>query len=214
MIIGSAERLAAHLAGAPERQFTMLDCHDGIPVLPDLDGVLTLSEMRELATHVLKVGGNVNRILSGAGASEGVDIHQLNTTYFSALESDEDRYVLARAVQLFAPGIPQIYYVGLLAGANDPEAVATSGDGRAINRHNYRTDEIGAALRRPVVGRLLEIVRLRRNHPAFLGTHEFEGIGSVLRMTWRHHEHRCELRADLRSGVTEIEASTEGANAP
>ena len=37
---GDAERLAAHLDGSPDRQFTTLDCHDGIPVRPDLDGIL------------------------------------------------------------------------------------------------------------------------------------------------------------------------------
>ena len=33
--------------------------------------------------------------------------------------ADDDRYLAARAIQLFARGVPQIYYVGLLAGAND-----------------------------------------------------------------------------------------------
>ena len=37
---GQADRLAEHLAGSPAKQFTMLDCHDGIPVRPDLDGLL------------------------------------------------------------------------------------------------------------------------------------------------------------------------------
>ena len=30
-------------------------------------------------------------------------------------------YRIARALQFFSPGIPQVYYVGLLAGANDIE---------------------------------------------------------------------------------------------
>ncbi len=28
-------------------------------------------------------------------------------------------YLMARAIQFFTPGIPMIYYVGLLAGEND-----------------------------------------------------------------------------------------------
>ena len=40
---GEARRLAEHLARSPDRQFTNLDCHDGIPVRPDLDGILTPS---------------------------------------------------------------------------------------------------------------------------------------------------------------------------
>ena len=37
---GDTRRLAEHLARSPDRQFTNLDCHDGIPVRPDLDGIL------------------------------------------------------------------------------------------------------------------------------------------------------------------------------
>ena len=44
----------------------MLDCHDGIPVRPDLDGILDPAEMLELADLVQRRGGNVNRILSDA----------------------------------------------------------------------------------------------------------------------------------------------------
>ena len=75
--------------------------------------------MLRLADLVQRRGGNVNRILSEAHADGGVDVHQLNCTYYSALDGDDDRYVAARAIQLFARGVPQIYYVGLLAGEND-----------------------------------------------------------------------------------------------
>ena len=121
---GDPERLAAHLQRSPRRQFTNLDCHDGIPVRPDLDGILDVAEMELLANGVERRGGNVNRILSRAHA-DGSDVHQLNITYFSALDGDDDRYLAARAIQLFARGVPQIYYVGLLAGVNDRDAVRT-----------------------------------------------------------------------------------------
>ena len=61
---GQAQRLVEHLAASPDRQFTNLDCHDGIPVRPDLDGILTPGEMAGLAAHDPGAGGNVNRILS------------------------------------------------------------------------------------------------------------------------------------------------------
>ena len=115
---------------------------------------------------MLARGGNVNRILSDSHA-DGVDVHQLNCTYYSALGEDDDRYVAARAIQLFARGIPQVYYVGLLAGTNDHVAVERTGEGRAINRHDYTRAEIDAALERPVVRRILDLVRLRATHPAF-----------------------------------------------
>jgi sucrose phosphorylase len=204
---GSGERLAAHLAASPGRQFTMLDCHDGVPVLPDLHGVLSPGEMRALATLVLEHGGNINRLLSDAWAVDDVDVHQLNITYYSAVGCDDGRYLLARAIQLFAPGIPQLYYVGLLAGENDLAGVEATGDGRAINRHNYDRDEIAAALRRPLVQRLIELVRLRHRHPAFSGASEVDARGSSLRITWRNDQHCCELRGNLRTGQVEIDAS-------
>ena len=203
---GDATRLAGHIAGSPERQFTTLDCHDGVPVRPDLEGILTHAEMSGLAERVLAEGGNVNRILGDAG--DGPDVHQLNCTYYSALGADDDRYLAARAIQLFARGVPQLYYVGLLAGENDHEAVARTGEGRSINRHDYTTAEIETALERPVVQRILELVRLRLEHPAFDGRLEVAADDSRLRLTWAHGAARAELRVDLGSG--ELSIGTEG----
>ena len=198
-LTGAPSRLAAHLARSPERQFTMLDCHDGIPVRPDLDGILEPDEMRALADRVDAAGGNVNRILSGAHAAE-VDVHQLNATYYAALDCDDERYVAARAIQLFARGVPQVYYVGLLAGDNDHDAVARTGEGRAINRHDYALGEIEAALSRPVVGRVIELVRLRNAHPAFEGQLRVDG-GSEhrLRLTWSTADSELSLDVDFAS---------------
>jgi sucrose phosphorylase len=201
---GDASRLVAHLERSPDRQFTTLDCHDGIPVRPDLDGVLGSAEMLRLAGVILARGGNVNRILSDS-ATQGVDVHQLNCTYFSAIGEDDDRYVAARAIQLFARGIPQVYYVGLLAGANDHAAVARTGEGRAINRHDYTGDEIRAALERPVVRRVLELVRLRATHPAFGGRLSVEVSGRTsLRMSWSAGEDVCALDVDVVSGASRV----------
>ena len=46
---------------------------------------------------------------------------QINTTFYSALGDDDQKYFMARLLQVFAPGIPQVYYVGMLAGKNDLE---------------------------------------------------------------------------------------------
>jgi sucrose phosphorylase len=197
---GDAERLAWHLSRASHRQFTTLDSHDGIPIRPDLDGILSPGEMRALADHVASRGGNVNRILSRF-PDDAVDVHQLNCTYYSALDCDDERYLAARAIQLFARGVPQIYYVGLLAGENDLAAVERTGEGRAINRHDYTDAEIEAALRRPVVARLLELVRLRNTHPAFEGELEVDLRGSsALHLRWRHGVSECALDVDVRTG--------------
>ncbi len=207
----SAGHLADHLARSPERQFTMLDCHDGIPVRPDLDGILAPRELLRLADLVKRQGGNVNRILSEAHADGDVDVHQLNCTYYSALNCDDDRYVAARAIQLFARGIPQVYYVGLLAGENDHQAVAESGDGRSINRHDYTLSEVEFAIRRPVVQRVLDLVRLRNIEPAFLGRLDVTTVDpATLRLTWTLGADACELEVDLRSGRAAIARRHDG----
>jgi sucrose phosphorylase len=202
---GDPARLAAHLAASPERQFTMLDCHDGVPVNPDLEGILEPHEMRALADAIVARGGNINRILSAEPAN-GVDVHQLNCTLSSALGEDDDRLVAARAIQLFAPGIPQVYYVGLLAGSNDHDAVERTGEGRAINRHDFSMEEVASALERPVVRRILELIRLRANHPAFQGELDVERRASTgLRLTWTHGPATCRLDVDLASGTCAID---------
>jgi sucrose phosphorylase len=202
---GDPDRLAAHLARSPDRQFTTLDCHDGIPVRPDLDGILEPAEMTALADSVVRRGGNVNRILSDAHSGQ-VDVHQLNCTYYSALGGDDERYLAARAIQLFSRGVPQIYYVGLLAGDNDLVEVERTGEGRAVNRHDYSAAEIDTALRRPVVGRLLELIRLRNAHPAFDGELRVEvDAGSSLRMRWDADGATCALGVDLSSGRATVD---------
>lgn len=197
---GEAGRLADHLARSPDRVVTTLDTHDGIPIRPDLDGILRSDEMLALADAIERRGGNVSRILSRSHG-EAVDVHQLNSTYYSALGCDDERYLAARAIQLFARGVPQVYHVGLLAGENDRAAVERTGDGRAVNRHDYSLDEIDAALRRPVVRSLLELVRLRNRHPAFDGSLDVTSDAlSALRLRWTHDEVSCALEVDLATG--------------
>jgi sucrose phosphorylase len=78
-------------------------------------------------------------------------------------------YLMSRAIQFFLPGIPQVYYVGLLAGENDMALLRQTGVGRDINRHRCTLSEVELALRKPVVQDLLALIRRRNTHPAFNG---------------------------------------------
>ena len=133
---------------------------------------------------------------TGAAASN-VDLYQVNCTFYDALGRDEDRYLLARAVQFLTPGIPQVYYVGLLAGSNDMELLARSNVGRDVNRHHYTRPEIELELRRPVVQALLRLIRFRNSHPAFEGAFSAAGGGPHLTMAWTHHNDQVTLDATL-----------------
>ena len=83
------------------------------------------------------------------------------------MEENDAAYALARAIQLFAPGIPQVYYVGLLAGRSDLSFDPS--DHRFINRHNYTLEEVETEVQRPIVKKILSMLRLRNTHPAFDG---------------------------------------------
>jgi sucrose phosphorylase len=109
--------------------------------------------------------------------------------------------VAARAIQLFAKGVPQIYYVGLLAGTNDKAAADHTGDGRAINRHDYRLEEVEEALRRPAVGRIIDLIRLRNRHRAFDGQLCTRTIGDgAIRLEWRTSDADLALEVDFVAG--------------
>lgn len=196
----SALKLREYLKIAPRRQFTMLDCHDGIPVQPDVDDILDVEESMQIVEICLERGANLNRILSEHHKNHGnFDAHQINTTYYSALNCDDDAYLAARAIQFFSPGIPLVYYVGLLAGINDQRAVQDTGEGRSINRHNYSVEEVDEAIQNPVVQRLFALIRFRNEYPAFNG--EFAILDTPedsIILRWVYDRFSCRLTVDLR----------------
>ncbi len=162
---GKSDRLASWLRKCPMKQFTTLDTHDGIGVV-DAKDVLTDDELKYTTNELYKVGANVKRKYSSA-EYHNLDIYQINTTYYSALGNDDKKYFLARLLQVFAPGIPQIYYVGLLAGKNDLKLLEETKEGRNINRHYYSKEEIAKEVNRPVVQSLIKLLKFRNEEAAF-----------------------------------------------
>ena len=115
---------------------------------------------------------------TGAAASN-LDLYQVNSTYYSALGCNDQHYLAARAVQFFLPGVPQVYYVGALAGRNDMELLRRTNNGRDINRHYYSTAEIDENLERPVVKALNALAKFRNELPAFDGEFSYEVDGDT-----------------------------------
>jgi sucrose phosphorylase len=208
LVIGSPIRLRPYLQSRSSRQFTMLDCHDGVPVKPDLDGMYAPEDVRHLVKTCLDRGANLSLVVSAEHQDpDGFDVHQIRGTYYSLLGCDDDAYIAARAIQFFVPGIPQVYYVGLLAGQNDVEAVARSGEGREINRHNFSAGEIAAAAGTEVVRRLDRLIRLRNTLPAFDGEfHVLESDASTLRLSWTKDGDSCVLEVDFVSMSSRVES--------
>jgi sucrose phosphorylase len=202
---GDGAPLKRWLAIRPRNAVTVLDTHDGIGVVdvgPEgvRDGLLTVAEIDRLVEGIHVRSGGESRSATGNAASN-LDVYQVNCTYYDALGADAQAHLLARALQLFVPGIPQIYYMGLLFGRNDMELLAATGNGRDINRHYYTTDEIAVAFERPEVRRLLGLIRFRNTHPAFGGQWALQDTPDhVVAMIWRASRHRVELTVDLAAG--------------
>ena len=203
---GQTKYLKHWLEICPRKQFTTLDTHDGIGVV-DVKDLLPDEEIERTKEDIFKFGANVKKIYNTA-AYNNLDIYQVNCTYYSALGDDDDAYLLARAVQFFAPGIPQIYYVGLLAGKNDLQLLEETKVGRNINRHYYRMDEIDSEVERPVVQKLLELMKFRNEHPAFDGEFILEDCGpDELVILRKNDDNYARLSANFKTKKFTIEHS-------
>ncbi len=177
------------------RVVNMLGCHDGIPLL-DLKGILPEEDIQEMIDTIVKRGGYV-KDLHGAKNM----YYQVNATYYSALGEDDKKMLFARAIQMFMPGKPQVWYLDLFAGRNDHEAVKRAGAGghKEINRTNLTMDQIREALGKEVVKKQLELLRFRNTNPAFgFDSRLTMSIdGSVMTFLWENEGHTAELKADF-----------------
>ncbi len=199
---GKSERLAHWLKMCPMKQFTTLDTHDGIGVV-DARDILTPEEVKYTSQELYKVGANVKKKYSSA-EYHNLDIYQINTTFYSALGDDDKKYFMARLLQVFAPGIPQIYYVGMLAGKNDIKLLEETKEGRNINRHYYTREEVAEEVKRPVVASLLKLFTFRNTEATFdlEGNIEVETPSEneirIVRMN-KDQTHKAELKANLKT---------------
>lgn len=177
------------------RVVNMLGCHDGIPLL-DLKGFLPEEEIDDLIQLLVKRGGIVKNLHGQKNM-----YYQVNATYFSALGENEKKLLLARAIQMFMPGKPQVWYLDLMAGKNDYEAVECAGAGghKEINRTNLCEKQLEKALQMPIVKKQLELLKFRNTNPAFGFEAELkiEVDGSKLVMTWSNQGNEATLTADF-----------------
>lgn len=198
LYFGDNRRILNWLRICPHKQFTTLDTHDGIGVV-DAKDLLSDEEIERTKAYLFSRGANVKPIYN-TSAYHNLDVYQLNCTYYSALGNDDNAYLLARAIQFFTPGIPQVYYVGLLAGENDIELLEQTKIGRNINRHYYGLKEAEASMERPVVQRLFNLMRFRNSYPVFNGEFLVEPINDYgLRLSWRKGTHKAVLEANLKT---------------
>jgi sucrose phosphorylase len=206
--------IAKWLSISPRNAVTVLDTHDGIGVIDvgadDVEktpGLLAPLDINDLVETIHKRSNGESKRATGAAANN-LDLYQVNCTYLDALGRSEPAYLTARAIQFFAPGIPQIYYVGLLGGLNDMELLDRTKVGRDINRHYYTNEEIAIALKQPLVQKLIDLIRLRNMHPAFNGAFTVEAPETnLLIMKWVKGVHCVTLNVDLSEPSASITGS-------
>ena len=187
----------------------MLGCHDGIPVL-DLKGkavngtynkgLLEDDEIETIMNTIMERGGRVKNLYDPSGNK--ISYYQVNATFFSALGEDEKKLLLARAIQLFMPGIPQVWYLDIFAGKNDYEAADAGGSGghKEINRTTLTMQDIQNGLKRDIVLNQLELIRLRNTSKAFSGTIRInESSDKEIDIKWINQNEVAHLIANLKT---------------
>ncbi len=208
----TARNLKKWLNISPRNAVTVLDTHDGIGVIdigpdtlnPHDKGLLDEDEINDLVEKIHTNSGGVSRKASGKGV-RNLDLYQVNCTYYDALGRDDNAYLLARLIQFFSPGIPQVYYMGLLAAGNDSDLFAKTGSGRDINRRFYTCEQVEKDLKKPVVQSLLRLIRFRNNHPAFNGDfHLMDSADEILHIVWLAGDSKAEVLIDLKKFMFQL----------
>jgi len=216
----TAETLARWIEIRPQNAITVLDTHDGIGIIdigaeghgPNaLPGLVPPRELDATVEKIHSNSRNQSREATGAAASN-LDLYQVNCTYFDALGGNISDYLLTRAIQFFLPGVPQVYYVGLLGGRNDMSLLKRSLVGRDINRHYYNATEIDGALDTPLVQDLIALIKFRNAHPSFGGTFSYSLNGTQsLSLRWQRGAHTAVLDVDFATLQWDIHASKSDA---
>jgi len=197
---GKGENLKRWLDMSSMKQFTTLDTHDGIGIV-DVKDLMTDEEIEETKEAMFTKGANVKKIYNTV-AYNNLDIYQVNCTYYSALGNNDKAYLLARAIQFFAPGIPQVYYVVMLAGENDIKLMEATKNGRDINRHYYSKEEIKENFKnRKIVNDIRDLMKFRNTNPAFGldGECITEVNDNELIITRKYGKHTAILKANLKT---------------
>ncbi|WP_394223291.1 sucrose phosphorylase [Alteromonas gracilis] len=210
----SADALAHWLSISPRNCFTVLDTHDGIGIVDvgasgDKPGLLDVAAIDALVEQIHENSNGESKKATGAAANN-VDLYQVNCTYYDALGKDDFAYLVARAIQFFSPGIPQVYYGGLFAAHNDMALLAKTNVGRDINRPYLTTALIENAVQKPVVEGLMRLIRLRNECDAFNGEFDVKYTNDVLVLSWENNNDTASLNIDFSTMEATINTVTGG----
>ena len=186
---------------SPRNCITVLDTHDGIGMIDvgpmaGQAGLLTNEEIDSIVDKIRINSSEESKKATGCSASN-VDLYQINCTYYDALGKNDYDCLIARAIQFFAPGIPQVYYTGLLAETNDMNLLLKTNVGRDINRPYLNKESVEESLQKPFPKALTKLIRIRNNCDAFNGKFSLSLKDDDLSMIWKNNETSATLTVNL-----------------
>jgi len=184
MTTGNAHKLThwAQSLALPSDQvtfFNFLASHDGIGLNP-VRGILSDAEIEELVRRTLEHGG----FISYKDMPDGSRLpYELNINYLDALSNPAEKeppelvarkVLTAHAILLSLQGVPGIYFHSMFGSRGDRAGAEVSGIPRRINRQKLDSVRLEAelhdsgSLRARVLAGQRALLRIRRQHPAFV----------------------------------------------
>lgn len=205
LFTGKVDAITSWLKISPKNCLTVLDTHDGIGIIDagpqgDKPGLLNATEIHQLVETIHENSHGQSKKATGAAASN-VDLYQVNCTYYDALGRNDLQYLFARAIQFFSPGIPQVYYGGLLAMHNDMDLLKKTNVGRDINRPYMNRKIIESQLQLPVVQGLCQLIKIRNSSSAFDGEFAVDGAHNKLSLYWENGLDEAALHIDVSKNI-------------
>jgi sucrose phosphorylase len=152
--------------------------HDGIGLRP-AEGLLSVEELDGLIETIQASGGEISMRRTPEGA---LTPYEANISLYSAMArpiaGEEDglqtaRFLCAHTIMLALEGLPAIYIHSLLGTENNREGMAQTGRARTINRFQWSSDELVAALdddtrhHQHVFTEMKRLIGIRREQAAF-----------------------------------------------
>ncbi|WOJ93417.1 sugar phosphorylase [Congregibacter variabilis] len=182
--------------------FNFIASHDGIGLRP-AEGLLSDEELQTLISTMRRFGGHVSYRALEDGQNKPYEINialidALQGTTAGADEYGIERFICAHAIMLGLEGIPGIYIHSLVGTHNDQERLESTGQNRAINRHQWQLKELEAQLgdtdsdHAQVFSGIMNLLSIRQKQSAFHpnATQFTLHLGSSLFGFWRQSSDR------------------------
>ncbi|MFK8021544.1 MAG: sugar phosphorylase [Pseudomonadales bacterium] len=182
LLSGNSKHLKHWLMSMPPAQngtayLNFIASHDGIGLRP-VEGILDDDEQQSLIETMIEFGGRVSWRALADGQTKP---YEINISLIDALQGtlsglDDfgiERFICAHAIMFALEGVPAVYLHSFVATQNDYERMEHTGHNRAINRHQWNAEELGALLddkrtsHSRVAKRLGQLLEIRQKQPAF-----------------------------------------------